>query len=197
MGTRSGDIDPAIPFHLMGKMDLTADEAYAFLNKASGILGLTGKFADRRDVEKAYRADASPGDPGADEAGSAYRCKLAYEVECYHLRKYVGAYVAVLGWADAVVFTAGVGENSPDIRRGTLAGLERRGIKLDEAKNAAHPRSVEGDVAAADSPIRVFVIPTDEERVFVEDTVALLNGTYAPPDKFVYPFQRPDYVPGR
>ena len=193
MGTRSGDIDPAIPFHLMGKLDLITDEAYSFLNKQSGVLGITGKFADRRDVEAAYRADAAKDDAGADEPGSAYRCKLAFEVECYRLRKYLGAYLAVLGRADAVVFTAGVGENWPALRAQTLAGMEPSGIILDREKNEGLARGEEGNIAAATSPIRVLVIPTDEERVFVEDTVALANGTYDLPDKFVYSFQKPAY----
>jgi len=197
MGTRSGDIDPAIPFHLLGELNLSADEIYKRLNKQSGLVGITGKFADRRDVMANYRADARKDEPGAEEPGSAYRCRLSFDVECYRLRKYLGSYIAVLGWADAIVFTAGVGENSPEVRAGTLRGLARRGIILDEEKNTTLARGVEADIATADSPIRIFVIPTDEERVFVEDAVAILNGTYAPPDRFVYSFQRPDYKPTR
>jgi acetate kinase len=86
-----------------------------------------------------------------------------------------------------------VGENSPLIRAVTLRGLERRGIILDEERNKTLPRGEEGDITTPDSPIRVFVIPTDEERVFVEDAVAILNGTYAPPDRFVYSFQQTTY----
>jgi acetate kinase len=193
MGTRSGDIDPAIPFHVITEMKVPADELYKRLNKQSGILGLTGKYADRRDVEAGYEAAARRDVAGADEAGSPYRLRMAVEVECYRLRKYLGAYICVLGWADAIVFTAGVGENSPLIRAVTLRGLERRGIILDEERNKTLPRGEEGDITTPASPIRVFVIPTDEERVFVEDAVAILNGTYAPPDRFVYSFQQTTY----
>jgi len=193
MGTRCGDIDPAIPFQVMADYNLGPQEVYSQLNRRSGILGLTGKYADRRDVLAHLAADAGGDDEGAAEAGSPYRCRMALEVECYRLKKYVGAYAAALGRVDAVVFTAGAGENSPEMRALALRGLEGCGVMLDEAANAAAPRGQECDVAAPSSPSRVFVIPTDEERVFVEDTLALLNRTYRPPDRFVYSFQRPGY----
>jgi acetate kinase len=195
MGTRCGDIDPAIPFQILSEYNLAPPEVYSQLNRKSGVLGLTGKYADRRDVLAHADAGAKSGDEGAAAAGSAYRCRLALEVECYRLRKYVGAYVAALGRVDALVFTAGVGENSPEIRASTLRGLGVLGVVLDEEKNGRAPRGVEVDVAAATSATRVFVIPTDEERVFVEDTVALLNGAYQPPDRFVYSFQKAGYKP--
>jgi len=193
MGTRSGDVDPAVPFHLMAALRLGPEEVYSQLNRRSGILGLTGKYADRRDVLAGMEEGAAGGDDGAWEAGSPYRCKLALEVECYRLKKYVGAYAAALARVDAVAFTAGVGENSPEVRARALRGLETFGIVLDEERNANAAPGEEIDVAAPSSPTRVFVIPTDEERVFVEDTMALLAGTYDLPDRFVYSFQRPGY----
>lgn len=193
MGTRSGDIDPAIPFHVMKELNLPADEVYSILNRKSGMLGITGKFADRRDIENTRKPEARRTDPGAEEPGSPYRCKLAFEVECYHLKKYIGSYATALGWVDAVVFTAGVGENDTGLREQTLAGMEGRGFMVDIEKNRALPRGQEGDISKDGAPIRIFVIPTDEERVFVEDTVALLNGTLLPPDQFEYSFQKADY----
>jgi acetate kinase len=195
MGTRCGDIDPAISFQMMADYNLEPQEVYSRLNRRSGVLGLTGKYADRRDVLAHMDAEAAGDDEDAAAAGSPYRCKMALAVESYRLKKYVGAYAAALGRVDALVFTAGVGENSPEMRAWTLRGLEGLGIIVDEDKNAEAPRGEEVDVAASASAARVLVIPTDEERVFIEDTVALLDGTYAPPDRFVYSFQKPDYTP--
>jgi acetate kinase len=195
MGTRSGDIDPAIPFQLPSNIPLALPEIYMLLNRRSGVLGLTGKYADRRDVLAHMDAGAASGDAGAEDPGSPYRCKLALEVECYRLKKYVGAYAAALGRVDAVVFTAGVGENAAPVRELSLQGLESLGIVLDEEKNKSAPGGREVDVSAAGSRARVFVIPTDEERVFIEDAVALLDGTYDLPDRFEYSFQRTDYNP--
>lgn len=194
MGTRAGDLDPAIFFHMTRAMPLLPEQVYSALNRHSGILGITGKYADRRDVLGHYHPDASRADADALEPGSPYRCRLALEVECYRLKKYIGAYAAVLGRVDALVFTAGVGENCPEVRARATAGLDRFGIILDAEKNARAVRGEEEDIAAAASPTRIFVIPTDEERVFIEDTVALLEGRYAPPDQFVYSFQKPGYM---
>jgi acetate kinase len=193
MGTRSGDIDAAIPFQLMADLRLEPQEIYSRLNRRSGVLGVTGKYADRRDVLAHRSPEATAEDEGATEPGSPYRCKLALEVECYRIKKYIGAYAAALGRVDAVAFTAGVGENSPEVRELSVRGLQGLGIILDAEKNAAAPRGMEADVAAASSTTRVFVIPTDEERVFIEDTMALLAGTYDLPDRFVYSFQKADY----
>ncbi len=197
MGTRAGDMDAAITFHVMRELQLAPEEVYSRLNRRSGVLGLSGKYVDRRDVLAHADALARAGDDGAADAGSPYRCRLALEVECYRLRKYIGAYAAALGRLDAVVFTAGVGENSPEMRARATRGLERFGVEVDEAKNAHVPRGEEADVAPASSEARVFVIPTDEERVFVEDAVALLAGTYDLPGRFAYDFQKPDYEPRR
>jgi len=174
MGTRSGDIDPAIIPYICEKENLTPREVEKILNKKSGILGITEKWIDRRDVEKA----AEEGDP---------RAILAIEMEAYRIRKYIGAYMAVLGKVDAIVFTAGVGEKSPIIRKKALEGLENFGIYLDEEKNQkAKSRKKEFVITKENSPIKVFVIPTNEEIIITEDTVAIINGTYKPPEEYTY-----------
>ena len=146
------------------------------MNKKSGIYGITGEFTDRRDVIEAA------------EAGND-RCKLALEIEGYRLKKYIGSYCAVLGRLDAVIFTAGVGEMGWLIREKALEGLEHIGIKLDKEKNRnTMTRKVETTITTPDSPIKVFVIPTDEELVFTEDVVAILEGTYTDHMNFKYSF---------
>jgi acetate kinase len=182
MGTRSGDMDPAIMKFVCEKEGKTPAEMDNILNKKSGLLGITGKFSDRRDVLN-----------GAKEGDK--KCKLAMELEAYRLKKYIGAYIAALGSCEAIVFTAGVGEFSAPIREKAVEGLEHLGIKLDKSKNAlSMTRNTETEISAADSKIKIFVIPTDEEIVFIEDVVALLNGTYKDPAEFVYPFEKGDYV---
>ena len=181
MGTRAGDHDAALDFYLMQKEGYSPQEMDAILNKKSGILGITGKYVDRRDVVKA----ASEGDK---------RAQLALEMEAYRLKKYIGAYTAVLGRVDALIFTAGVGEMSPIIRSKVLEGLDILGIKYDPQKNQiARTRNAELDISAPDSKVKIFIIPTDEELVFVEDVVALLEGTYDLPTNFKYTFQDKDY----
>jgi acetate kinase len=166
----------------MEKENKTPKQMNDILNKKSGILGITGKYTDRRDVEIA----AEKGDENA---------KLAIELESYRLKKYIGSYSAAIGGADAIVFTAGVGEMSDTIRRKACEGLEFMGIKIDPEKNKlAHSRNVETCISTDDSKVKIFVIPTDEERVFIEDVVALLNGTYEEHTKFRYAFQDPKYV---
>ncbi|ADI85465.1 acetate kinase [Geobacter sulfurreducens] len=182
MGTRCGDIDPAIPAFMMQKENLSAKEIDSILNKKSGVLGVTGRFTDRRDVIE----HASSGD---------HRCKVALDIEAYRLKKYIGTYMAALGRLDAVVFTAGVGEMGWPIREKTIEGLEGIGIKLDRERNkGAMTRKRESLITTDDSPIKVFVIPTDEELVFTEDVVAILNGTYTDHMNFDYSFARTDFV---
>ncbi len=182
MGTRSGDIDPAIITYIMEKENITAQEVIHILNKKSGILGITEKYTDRRDVQIA----AVKGDRLA---------KLAIEMEAYRIRKYIGAYYAVLGKVDAIVFTAGVGEKSPIIREKAISGLENLGIYLDrERNNKATSRNKEFIISTDDSPVKVFVIPTDEEIVLTEDVVAIVQGTYDVPEKYSYSFESPEYV---
>lgn len=181
MGTRAGDHDAALDFYVMQKEDYSPQKMDTILNKKSGILGITGKYVDRRDVIEA----ASKGDE---------RAKLAIEMESYRLKKYIGAYTAALGRVDALVFTAGVGELSDIIRGKILEGLDILGIKYNPEKNRlARTRNAELDISADDSPVKIFIIPTDEELVFVEDVVALLKGTYDIHTNFKYTFQKEDY----
>jgi len=181
MGTRAGDHDPAIDFFVMAKEGVSPKEMDSILNKKSGILGVTGQFTDRRDVEEA----AAKGDA---------RAALAMQIEGYRIKKYIGAYAAAVGGLDAVVFTAGVGEMSDQIRAIALDGLDCLGIKLDGDKNRlTHTRNAECDISAKDSRAKVFVVPTDEERVFIEDVVAINEGTYDVHTRFTYGFQAPDY----
>ncbi|HRW24114.1 MAG TPA: acetate kinase [Spirochaetia bacterium] len=182
MGTRSGDIDPGIVFHMMKKAGLSAAEVEKALNKESGVLGITGRWSDRRDIENAA------------EAGDKIAI-VAQELEGYRIKKYIGAYYAALGHVDALVFTAGVGEMGPVTRRLSTLGLEGMGIKVDPARNEkAKCRNAELEISAPDSPVKVYVIPTDEELVMTEDAFALMNGTYDVHTNYTYSFQSPDYV---
>jgi acetate kinase len=160
MGTRSGDIDPAVVFQLARFGDLSLDELDELLNKKSGMLGLTGT-ADMRDVSEA----AAAGDAAAARGLAVYN---------HRLKQYIGSYLAVLGGADAIVFTAGVGENSVDVRAGALAGLEGLGIRIDPELNAERSRE-ERRISTEDSPVQVLVIPTDEEVEIARQTVAALS----------------------
>jgi len=182
MGTRCGDIDPAIPAFMMQKENLSAKEIDSILNKKSGVLGITGRFTDRRDViENAEKGDKL--------------CKLALDIEAYRLKKYIGSYMAAVGRLDAVVFTAGVGEMGWPIRERAIEGLEHLGIYLDKERNkGAMTRKRESLITTDDSPVKVYVIPTDEELVFTEDVVAILNGTYTDHMQFEYSFAKPDFV---
>jgi acetate kinase len=157
MGTRSGDIDPAIVFHLQREGGLALEEIERLLNQESGLKGLTG-FNDMREVERR----AGDGDQVAREAIDVY---------CYRVRKYVGAYAAVLGRVDALVFTAGIGENSPAVRAGVCAGLEHLGVRIDQARNGARSREPR-TVSATDSATAVLVVPTNEELEIAEQTLA-------------------------
>jgi acetate kinase len=162
MGTRSGDIDPAVVTHLLRVAGVSAEQTDQALNKSAGLLALAGAN-DMREVHR--RADA-----GDEDA------RLALEVYCYRLRKYVGAYYAALGRVDAVVFTAGVGENDADVRARALAGLERLGIAVDPDRNAAHERFISADGAE----VAVLVVPTNEELEIAREAHAV--ATSAPPD---------------
>jgi acetate kinase len=181
MGTRCGDIDPEIILFMIEKEGFYAEEIDTILNKKSGLLGITGKYSDRRDIEKA----AADGDR---------RAQLAVEIEAYHLRKYIGAYLAALGRVDAVVFTAGAGELNWKLRANVLAGLENLGLIVDKKKNeAAISRDKETLISDDKSPVKIYVIPTDEEIVFIEDVVAILEGRYETHTHFVYSFEDPKY----
>jgi acetate kinase len=156
MGTRSGDLDPALVAILGETLRLGPAEVVRLLNTKSGLLGLSGVSNDMRLILKA----AAEGNE---------RARLALEVFCSRARKYVGSYLVALGGADALVFSAGIGENSPEARGRIAGGLDELGIVLDEAANQ-QARGVAADIAGATSRIRVLVIPTDEERLIAEDT---------------------------
>jgi len=168
--------------YMMSKENLEPKEMDSVLNKKSGILGITEKFIDRRDVMAGVEKN--------DE-----RCILAQQMETYRIRKYIGAYMAAVGKVDAVVFTAGVGEMNPAYRYEALKDLEHLGIIIDEEKNAiSRTRNAETCISTDDSPVKVFVIPTDEELVMTEDSYALMNRTYDVHTSFTYSFQSRNYV---
>lgn len=173
MGTRCGDIDPAISTFMQKQAGLSPKDVEDALNRKSGLLGITEKYSDRRDIE--------------NNMGSDRLCQLAIDMECYRLKKYIGMYIAALANVDAIVFTAGVGENSPIIRGKTLENLEFLGIDIDKEKNKnTFSKNGETVISKESSKIKVFVIPTDEEIVFIEDAVAVLNGNEA--DHMEYPY---------
>lgn len=166
MGTRCGDLDPAILLHLMKHRGLSQDETSVLLNKNSGLLGLTkGKASDLRDIV------------AAREQGDA-NAEAALEVFCYRLRKYIGAYTAALGRVNAVVFTAGIGENSPLVRWLTLKGLDGLGMKIDQARNQASPKAGIREIQAPDSPVKLLVVPTREESEMVGQVLSVLRAAY-------------------
>ena len=182
MGTRSGDIDAALPFYVMQKAGMSAAEVETALNKKSGLLGLTGKFTDRRDIQAAAVA-------GDKEA------LLAQHIEAHRVKKYIGSYQAVLGRVDALVFTAGVGEFAWFMRNKILDGLEGIGIVYDPKKNEmSHTRNTETLISKPESKIPIYIIPTDEELVMTEDAFALMQGKYDIHTHFTYSFQSRDYV---
>lgn len=160
MGTRSGDIDPAVIFHLSRTAGMTTAEIDALLNRQSGMLGLCG-YNDMRDVERA----AGDGDHDA---------QLALEVYCRRIRGYVGTYFALLGSLDGIVFTAGVGENSDTVRLQALAGLGQLGIIMDPELNAGSKREPT-IVSAEESTVQVWVIPTNEEREIALQSIAAVT----------------------
>ncbi|MCX7015020.1 MAG: acetate kinase, partial [Candidatus Sumerlaeota bacterium] len=174
MGTRSGDLDPAIILHVMAKEELSLHEANTMLNKHAGLIGISGVSNDMREVETAA------------EQGNE-RARLAIDVFCYRVRKYIAAYAAALEGVDFVAFTAGIGENSKRVRAESCKGLEFMGLKLDPERNAAM-NGKEGPISTADSKIEVWVIPTNEELVIARDTVraiarAKVGGNWPPPDR--------------
>ena len=163
MGTRCGDIDPYIVTFLMAKEGLTAEQvSQELMNKKSGVLGLSGISHDFRDLE----------DAAADPAQPSKRAALALDVFAYRLRKYIGAYFVAMGGLDALVFTAGIGENSFEMRARVCRGLECLGIQIDQERN--NVRGIEAEISGLDSPVKVFAIPTNEELVIARDTAALV-----------------------
>lgn len=178
MGTRCGDIDPAIIPFVQKEYNYSPDEVEKILNKESGVLGLSCKYSDRRDICCNLETDEG--------------CRLALDVECYMMRKYVGAYFTALDCnVDAIIFTAGVGEKGGDIRYPVLKGLEKLGIIIDDEKtksNSLPPGEIE--LSKPNSPVKVFVIPTNEELVSIEDTVAIINEEEPNSGNYKYSFSK-------
>ena len=161
MGTRAGDLDAGILQYLMNKHGMNIDEMLNVLNKKSGVEGVSHISSDFRDLENA-------------EAEGNKRAELALRVFDYAVKKYIGAYAAAMGGVDAVIFTAGVGENGPETRESACAGLEFMGIKIDPEKDKV--RGKEMDVSTDDAKVRVLVIPTNEELMIAMDTAAIVKG---------------------
>ncbi|MBO8167819.1 MAG: acetate kinase [Thermoanaerobacteraceae bacterium] len=162
MGTRSGDLDPAIVSFLMEKEGLSAEEVNQVLNKKSGVLGISGVSSDFRDLEEAAKQGNE-------------RAQLAIDVFVHNVKKYIGAYVAVLNGLDALIFTAGLGENSAEIRSAICKDMDYLGIKIDEQKNQV--RGEAKDISATDASVKTFVIPTNEELMIARDTKRLVLDT--------------------
>ena len=181
MGTRAGDADMAMPFYVMRKSGMKAEEVESALNKKSGLFGICG-LTDRRDIQAAVLKGDS-------------KAALAQDMEAHRVKKYIGSYQAILGRVDALVFTAGVGEFATFMRKKILDGLEGIGIVYDPKKNEmSHTRNTETLISKPESKIPIYIIPTDEELVMTEDAYALMAGTYDVHTKFTYSFQSKDYV---
>ena len=164
MGTRSGDIDPSILFYLIEKEELTLANVHALLNRHSGLLGVSGYASDMRDlIEEADNGDR--------------RCQQAIDLFCYKIKQYIGSYIATMNGCDAIIFTAGIGENSPLIRQESLAGMDYLGIEVDVEKNNNAERGVCQKISTESSKTDVFVIPTNEELVIAIDTAKIAQAS--------------------
>jgi acetate kinase len=162
MGTRSGDLDPSILFYIVEKEELPLNSLHAMLNRHSGLLGLSGYASDMRDLI----SEARNGDR---------RCQQAIDVFCYNIKKYVGAYMATLNGCDAILFTAGIGENSPLIRKKSMENLDVMGIEIDDERNKnAKPGSIE-KISTDNSATEVYVVPTNEELVIAIDAAKIAS----------------------
>jgi acetate kinase len=160
MGTRSGDLDPAIVLHIMNQEELTMHEANTMLNKHSGIQGLSGISSDMREIEEEYDKNN--------------RAQLAFNVFCYRIKKYIGSYAAAMGGLDVIVFTGGIGENSSMVRDLVLSELGFLGIQLDDKLNRAREKG-EREISIKGSRVKIFVIPTNEELVIALDTMRIIS----------------------
>ena len=161
MGTRCGSIDVSIIEYLMENHNMTIDEVMNILNKKSGMLGVSGVSSDFRDLEKA-----------ADEGNE--RAKLAIDMFCYKTHKRIGSAAAAMNGIDVLIFTAGVGENSPELREKIASGLDFMGVKIDHTRNMV--RGKEAIVSTDDSRVKILVIPTNEELVIAQDTSSIVSG---------------------
>lgn len=168
MGTRSGDLDPAIVGVIGQKEGMSSAEVETLLNAQSGLLGISGLTNDMRELQAELKAH--------DDR----RVHLAIEMFCYRAKKYIGAYLAAMGGADAVVFTGGIGENSPDVRARICEGMEWAGLSIDAAKNSEMVGR-EGLISTGDSKLPAYAIPTDEELMIARDTVRVIKGVAHPP----------------
>lgn len=162
MGTRCGAIDPAIVTYIMEKNNLTPEEMNSYMNKKCGFDGISGVGSDSRDVESAMNA------------GNA-RAKLAFDMLCYQIKKYVGAYSAAMGGLDAVVFTAGIGEHTSYIRKNALSNLEYLGIEIDDERNTFGHSDTPVKISTDNSRVQVYMIPTNEELVIAKDTEKIVK----------------------
>ena len=161
MNTRSGDIDPAVVEYICNKEGKTPTEVITMFNKESGLLGAIGTgMADMRDITENLN------DPNV---------KMAFDMYCHRIKKYICSYIGILGGVDAIVFTAGCGEHTPELRSAVVENLEFMGIKIDESLNANAPRGEEVEISAKDSKVKLFVIPTDEEMVIAEETLKTIK----------------------
>jgi acetate kinase len=158
MGTRSGDLDPALILYIMGKEGLSLHEAATLLNKHSGLIGISGESSDMREILSAVKEDHK-------------RARYAFEIFCYRIKKYLGGYVAAMGGLDAFVFTGGIGENAVEVRTEVCKDLEFLGVKIDEKKNSANDEII----STGDSRIKVMRIPTNEELVIALDTSEIVS----------------------
>ena len=157
MGTRCGNVDAAVIEYLMNKKNMNISETISYLNKKSGMLGVSGVSSDFRDLTEGNALD-NP------------RNKLAVDLFAYDVKKYIGQYAAVMNGVDCIVFTAGVGENTPYVRKHACEGLEYMGVELDDDKNAKCPRGKIADISKESSKVRILVIPTNEELVIAKET---------------------------
>ncbi len=168
MGTRSGDIDPSILFYIVEKEELTLNSLHALLNRHSGLLGLSGYASDMRDLI----AEAKNGDR---------RCQQAIDVFCYKIKQYIGSYIASMNGCDAIIFTAGIGENSPLIRKKSLEKMGYLGIEVDDERNEnAEPGKIQ-KISTDNSKTEVYIIPTNEELVIAIDTAKIAQATKQSP----------------
>lgn len=160
MGTRSGSVDPAVVKFLMENEKMSPKEIDNYLNKKSGVLGISGVSSDFRDLEDAFKAGNE-------------RARLAIEIFCYRVKQYIGSYAAVMNGLDAVVFTAGIGENNPLVRNMVMENLDFLGLRIDPEKNLVRGREM--DISAADAKVRTLVIPTNEELAIARETLRLVS----------------------
>jgi len=161
MGTRSGDIDPAVVLYIMSREELTMQQGNTLLNKHSGLLGISGISSDMRDLEE-------------ERENGNKMAALAIDIFCYRIKKYIGAYFASLGGADTIVFTGGIGENSSLIRKLSLSNLECLGINIDDEKNESNSKEAT-IISKNNSKVTVFVIPTNEELVIAKETMKFID----------------------